>query len=473
MLFYSYPYIFVFLPVTALVYFMLNRRRLTVAAQVWLVLASLFFYGWWNPRYLPLILGSLLFNYGVATVLRAGWGRGALAGRTALVLGVAANLGLLGYFKYADFVLENVNRVAGTAVPALHLVLPLAISFFTFQQIAYLVDIRAGRVSQRGFLNYALFVTFFPQLISGPIVHHAEMMPQFAALRNRLFRHANAARGMFIFCLGLAKKVVLADTFARWAIQGFDQAQSLNLAEAWVTSLSYSLQLYFDFSGYMDMALGAALLFNIRLPINFDSPYKARSIREFWRRWHITLSRFLRDYVYVPLGGNRRGEARTTTNLMATFLLGGLWHGAGWTFIAWGALHGAAAALQRAWGRTGLRLPGPAAWAVTFLFVNAAWVFFRAQTWHDALKVLAGMAGQGAPLAGAPALARIGADGGTVALVAAGLLMVLFAPNSHALARRFAPTPLRAAALGLATGGLAIYVVIDTHRVTQFIYFGF
>lgn len=250
-----------------------------------------------------------------------------------------------------------------------------------------------GGTRQYDFLNYCLFVTFFPQLIAGPIVHHKEMMPQFANTRNKIINYKNIALGLFIFSVGLFKKVVIADNFAIWATNGFDNAIVLNFFEAWATSLSYTFQLYFDFSGYCDMAIGAALLFNIKLPINFNSPYKALSIQDFWRRWHITLSRFLRDYIYIPLGGNRRGKFRTYINLMATFIIGGIWHGAGWTFVFWGFLHGVALVIQRIWSELGFRLNKFVAWFMTFNFINIAWIFFRAKEWGDALKVLKGMFG--------------------------------------------------------------------------------
>ena len=253
--------------------------------------------------------------------------------------------------------------------------------------------LRGGGPKQYDFLNYCLFVTFFPQLIAGPIVHHKEMMPQFANLKNRVINYKNIALGLFIFSIGLFKKVVIADSFAVWATNGFDKATVLNLFEAWATSLSYTFQLYFDFSGYCDMAIGAALLFNIKLPINFNSPYKALNIQDFWRRWHITLSRFLRDYIYIPLGGNRKGRLRTYVNLMATFIIGGIWHGAGWTFVFWGFLHGVALVIHRIWSELGFKMNKILAWFITFNFINITWVFFRAKDWDDALKVLKGMFG--------------------------------------------------------------------------------
>ncbi|HHH37398.1 MAG TPA: MBOAT family protein [Epsilonproteobacteria bacterium] len=391
MLFNSYVFIFAFLPVTFFVYFYLNHIKLTAAGKAFLVFSSLFFYSWWNIAYLPIILVSMLFNYVVGLSLSREWKHSRINKKTLLIVGIVANVSMLAYFKYADFLISNLNAVLGSKYDLLHLALPLAISFFTFQQIAYLVDSYHGETKEYDFLNYANFVTFFPQLIAGPIVHHKEMMPQFAHIENKVINYKHITMGLFIFSMGLFKKVIIADTFAVWATAGFDQAQVLNMAEAWVTSLSYTFQLYFDFSGYTDMAIGAALLFNIKLPINFNSPYKATSIQDFWRRWHMTLSRFLKDYVYIPLGGNRKGEFRTYTNLVLTFLIGGIWHGAGWTFVFWGLLHGIAIVIHRAWSQMGLKMHAVLAWLITFNFINVTWVFFRAKEWEDAVKVLKGM----------------------------------------------------------------------------------
>lgn len=313
--------------------------------------------------------------------------------KSILSLGIISNLVLLGYFKYADFFIENINTATGAQFQALDLVLPLAISFFTFQQIAYLVDSYRRETHEYDFLSYAVFVCFFPQLIAGPIVHHKEMMPQFGNARAKIIHYKNIAAGVFVFSIGLFKKVIIADTFAQWATYGFDTAESLSLFEAWATSLSYTFQLYFDFSGYSDMAIGLALLFNIRLPVNFNSPYKAKNIQDFWRRWHMTLSRFLKDYVYIPLGGNRAGVFNTYRNLLLTFTLAGLWHGAGWLFVFWGFLHGMALIVHRIWNSIGFRLSGWVAWLITFNFINLTWVFFRAKEWEDAIKVLKGMVG--------------------------------------------------------------------------------
>lgn len=389
MLFNSYSFIFLFLPITLFLYFQLNRITSFKVAQCWLVVASLFFYGWWNPIYLILILSSMIFNYIIGMKITK-----QIVTRKKyylLFFGVTANLLLLGYFKYADFFLLNINIIFTTEIPLLNLALPLAISFFTFQQIAYLVDSYKEKTKEYDFLTYALFVTFFPQLIAGPIVHHKQMLPQFNE-KNRFFNSNNFSLGLFVFSLGLFKKVVIADKLAVPATYGFDIADSLDLVNAWFTSLSYTFQLYFDFSGYTDMAIGLALLFNIKLPVNFNSPYKSLNIQDFWRRWHITLSTFLRDYIYIPLGGSRKNNSNTYRNLLITFILGGLWHGAGWNFILWGGLHGLALVIHRAWQlHINIKLNKWLSWFITFNFINITWVFFRAKDWNSALKVLQGM----------------------------------------------------------------------------------
>ncbi|MCT7602551.1 MBOAT family O-acyltransferase [Aliarcobacter butzleri] len=390
MLFNSYEFIFLFLPITFILYFYLLSQRLILGAKIFLVVASLFFYGYWNFSYVPLILLSIFVNYGVGLSL-VNHEKIKLSSKSILIFGILFNVGLLGYFKYTDFLLENFNGIFGSNIPLPHIILPLGISFFTFTQIAFLVDAYRREAKEYSLVNYMLFVTYFPHLLAGPILHHKEMMPQFASKYNWVKNYRNIALGLFIFSIGLFKKVVIADTFAPWATAGFDTATTLNLIEAWATSLSYTFQLYFDFSGYCDMAIGISLMFNIKLPINFNSPYKALNIQDFWRRWHMTLSRFLRDYIYIPLGGNRKGEFRTYTNLLATFLIGGLWHGAGWTFIIWGALHGIALAIHRFWQSLGFKLNKILAWFITFNFINITWIFFRAKDWDSAIKVLSSM----------------------------------------------------------------------------------
>lgn len=381
MLFNSYEYIFLFLPVVWLLYIFLQSFGLVSAAMMWLVLASLCFYGYWNPAYLPLILFSLGINFIIGKVLEK------KRSKPLLVFGIIINLGLLAYYKYAGFFLETIHQLSGLNMPVVNIVLPLAISFYTFQQIAFLVDVYRGDTVPYNLLDYALFVTFFPQLIAGPIVQQKEMIPQFRRAGSRLFgEHLN--RGLFLFFIGLFKKAAVADSFAIWANDGFSRPEQLTFVESWITSLAYTFQLYFDFSGYCDMAIGAALLFNIRLPMNFDSPYQALTIQDFWKRWHMTLNRFLTNYLYIPLGGSRHGIIRPYTNILIVFLLSGIWHGAGWTFILWGLMHGAASVVYRLWKRYGFRLHRSLAWCITFLFVNAAWVFFRADSIQDALWIL-------------------------------------------------------------------------------------
>lgn len=407
MLFNTLEFILLFLPIAFVGYFLLNRWRWPKAGKTWLSLASLFFYGWWNVAYLPLLLASIGFNYGIgrAVSVQRAHRPHALSRRSVLIFGITANVLLLGYFKYAHFLVENLNLALATGITLAPIVLPLGISFFTFTQIAYLVDSYRGEAREYSFVNYVLFVTFFPHLIAGPILHHREMMPQFESVRGLVVRYRHVFLGLFIFSLGLFKKVVLADTFAIWATRGFDEPTALGFYDAWGTLLSYTFQLYFDFSGYCDMAMGAALLFNIWMPLNFNSPYKSLDIQDFWRRWHITLGRYLRDYVYIPLGGNRSSTPALYTNLMLTFLIGGIWHGASWMFVIWGALHGAALVLHRAWTRLGGRMPKALAWGVTFLFINLTWVFFRAKTMDDALRVLRGLVDL--PSAGFIALADV------------------------------------------------------------------
>lgn len=490
MLFNSYEFIFIFLPLTFVVYFGLNKYRLTIAGKAWLVFASLFFYSWWNVNYLPLIVGSMLFNYTLGNHLgskkqnlppvqpdKSATLKIISSRKSLLIAGISSNLVLLSYFKYADFLVSNLNSLGGN-IDLPGIALPLAISFFTFQQIAYIVDRYRGESANDNIIDYALFVTFFPQLIAGPIVHHKEIMPQFASRWNWVARYRNITLGIFIFSMGLFKKVIIADTFATWATPGFDTATTLNFLDAWTTSLSYTFQLYFDFSGYTDMAIGAALLFNIRLPINFNSPYKALDIQDFWRRWHMTLSRFLRDYLYIPLGGNRHGESRTLVNLFATFLLGGLWHGASWMFVIWGAMHGAALVIHRLWSRQGFRMHPLLAWFLTFNFVNLAWVFFRAKDMDSALKIIHGMVGNydiSTTLSKATILDiyNIFANNTQAIYLCASLLIVLTLNNSSALINLTKPR-IRHAVLSAFFIAIVIIITATTDTTkSEFLYFNF
>lgn len=408
MLFNSHAFVFIFLPIAVGVFFGISKlsNSKTCFPKTWLIAVSLFFYGWWEPRNLFLIAFSIFFNYELCLYLRSVKTASLSTKKCLLVFGIIVNLGLLGYFKYLNFLSNNLNALIGTDFEAGNIILPLAISFFTFQQIAYLIETYRGEIEDRSFLNYTLFVVFFPQLIAGPIVHFKDVINQFRSKSIYQFDSTCFSVGTFIFFVGLFKKTVLADRIAIYVGPVFETASQgiqLSFFEAWVGALSYTMQLYFDFSGYSDMAIGIALLFGIRLPINFDSPYKATSIIDFWRRWHITLSNFLRDYLYIPLGGNRKGDIRKYGNLLLTMLLGGLWHGAGWTFVLWGGLHGVFLVINNCWEtlikssrvhppRIG-QIDAIVSWFITFLAVVVSWVFFRASTVKAALQITGSMFG--------------------------------------------------------------------------------
>lgn len=407
MLFNSYEFLFFFLPATIAVFFTLSGFRYFKAAAAWLALVSIFFYGYWSPRYVILLMASIAVNFTAGhAILRC---RSALRleqAQTILVVALVANLGALGYFKYANFFVNSINSVAHVDISLAQIVLPIGISFFTFTQIAFLVDTFRGKVHESRFVPYTLFVTFFPHLIAGPVLHHAEMMPQFARAETYRFSLGNFMVGAAFFAVGLFKKVVLADGIQPFVGPVFDAdaAYPLTAIEAWGGVLAYTLQLYFDFSGYSDMAIGLSKMINIDLPLNFNSPYRATNIADFWRRWHMTLSRFLRDYLYISLGGNRKGTMRRYVNLLVTMLLGGLWHGAGWTFVIWGGLHGLYLVIHQLWQAARERLFGHdlsrttavgrlLSAFITFVCVVIAWVFFRATSLEAALRVMGGMFG--------------------------------------------------------------------------------
>jgi len=512
MLFNSLTFICAFLPFTLLGFYAIGwvwggRGWGAGAAKAWLVGASLFFYGYWSLNYLPLFVISVLVNYAFGCAL-VSVQKGAK--KPLLVAGLVFNLALLGYFKYANFFVETLN-LAGFNFNLANVILPLAISFYTFQQIAYLVDAYRDDTKRYTLLDYALFVLFFPQLIAGPIVHPQEVLPQFRRASYR-FRADDFSVGVTLFLLGLAKKVLIADSVARFATPVFGAAAAgaeLSLLEAWGGALAYTLQLYFDFSGYSDMAIGLARMFGVRLPLNFNSPYKATNIVDFWRRWHITLSRWLRDYLYIPLGGNRKGALRRHANLLLTMLLGGLWHGAGWTFVFWGGLHGLYLTVCHSWGgfikRTGTahlfdNVGGRVlSRGLTFGAVVVGWVFFRAESWDAAVRVLEGMVGLNglslpSELAGGLApLSTFGVlfndlgafDARGLVWIAVLLVVVWCAPNPEEWMSWTQPTlePLPAprrpwqptVALGL-LGGLLFFVVMRsffTLTPTEFLYFNF
>lgn len=409
MLFNSHEFIFLYLPVVLFGFFWIAGSSRPLAA-LWMAAASLFFYGWWNPQFVLLLLASIGFNYIMGYAI--GHARTVTEPRKQssriLAAAIVGNLLLLAYFKYADFIISTANQLVGSHCGLANIVLPLGISFFTFTQIAFLVDVHRGIAREYKFIHYLLFVTYFPHLIAGPVLHHKEMMPQFALASTYRFNAENLSVGMTIFVIGLFKKVILADGLANYADCAFAAltvGPKLSFIEAWAGALSYSLQLYFDFSGYSDMAIGVSRMFGVVLPLNFHSPYKSPNIIEFWRRWHMTLSRFLRDYLYIPLGGNRKGNVRRQVNLMLTMLLGGMWHGAGWTFVIWGGMHGVYLVINHAWHGLRVRIGqvGPSkrfsgtvhvlAVLITFLAVVAAWVVFRAESIGGAVTMLKSMAG--------------------------------------------------------------------------------
>ncbi|HEX4241913.1 MAG TPA: MBOAT family protein [Steroidobacteraceae bacterium] len=493
MLFTTGIFLFGYLPITLAGFFACARLFGRGTAAAWLGLASLFFYGYWLPVYTWLLVASIAANYAFGgLILRRRDG----ARRAWLVVAITANLSVLAYFKYANFFLQSVNDVAGTHFPLLGIILPLGISFFTFTQIAYLADVHAGKAVERNPIHYLLFVTYFPHLIAGPVLHHSEMMPQFRQPENYRPRSECFVVGLAFLTLGLAKKILIADSLAPFANDAFDHAgPAIATGHAWLGVSAYAFQLYFDFSGYSDMAVGLSLLIGVQLPYNFDSPYKAHNIIDFWRRWHMTLSRFLRDYLYFALGGNRKGRVRRYVNLMITMLLGGLWHGASWTFVIWGGLHGLYLIVNHAWqsarGRAALAWAG---WgsafesglarglgaALTLLCVLVAWVFFRAKTVEAAFHMVGSMFGHegGGRLSGT--------DWHLLPWIAGLTVMVLIFPNTQqwvasqvrdrlpALRARGTGLEWMAFAAGVEVTAIVMLALIAARRAsTEFIYFNF
>ena len=493
MLFNSYIFIFLFLPVTLIGYFSLGKFHLVKAAKIWLLLTSLFFYGYWNPPYLLLMIASIVFNHQMGNAIASVKLKSQRA-KLLLWIGISINLASICYYKYANFFLSSVNVIFKSNFIFNEILLPLAISFYTFTQLAYLVDAYRGETKENKYdiITYSLFVAFFPQLIAGPILRHDELIPQLDKLKKYLFSHKNFAYGITLFSLGLSKKVLIADNISPWVATAFNNINDLTFIEAWVGALSYTFQLYFDFSGYSDMAIGLGLMFNIKLPINFNSPYKATSISDFWRRWHITLSNFLRDYLYIPLGGSRKGELRRYTNLITTMLLGGLWHGAGWTFVLWGGLHGVYLSINHWWRKLKTPFPTWFAWGITFLAVVFSWVLFRAIVLEDGLKMIAIMTGfYGIILPGEPSgklaiLSNFGIQlqrwtnlnylpvlGGSKLLAILSLIgltcWVKLLPNTQEVMQRMQPTWWWAIIVGLMTS----ICLLSLNRVSEFLYFQF
>ena len=493
MLFNSYIFIFLFLPITLVVYFALGKFRLIKLAKFWLLATSLFFYGYWNPPYLILMLVSIAFNYSMGQAIAFAKPRSKQI-KILLWFGIGINLASICYYKYANFFLSSVNDIFKSNISLNEIFLPLAISFYTFTQIAYLVDAYHGEIKNAKYdiITYSLFVVFFPQLIAGPILRHDELIPQLHKLKNFIFSQKNFAYGITLFSLGMCKKVLIADSISPWVSMVFSHASDVSFIEAWIGALSYTFQLYFDFSGYSDMAIGLGLMFNIRLPINFDSPYKAESISDFWRRWHITLSNFLRDYLYIPLGGSRQGELRRYTNLITTMLLGGLWHGAGWQFILWGGLHGVYLSINHGWRKLKKPLPSLLAWTITFTAVIFSWVLFRAVNLNDGINIIQAMSGMKGIIFPGEAQGKLAVltslgiklkswsqlnylpkvnDSKLLAIaVLVGLTAwVKLLPNTQDLLKRMEPNWLWAIGVGLS----ASLCLLSLNRVSEFLYFQF
>lgn len=481
LLFNSYEFIFLFLPAALAGFFLLGRFARQKQATLWLVAASFFFYGWWDIRYVPLLFASICFNYQMGKKIEA------VPSKRTLFFAIAVNVALLGYFKYTDFFLGTLNVAFGSSFDLPHIVLPLGISFFTFTQTAYLVDVYRGEAKNESFLLYLEFVTIFPHLIAGPIISYKEMLPQFMAKRTFRINYDNIALGLTIFALGLFKKVVIADKLALWANSAFAHTATLTFLEAWIGAVSYTFQLYFDFSGYSEMAIGLGLLFNLHLPTNFNSPYQAESMIDFWRRWHMTLGTWVRDYLYIPLGGNRQGEWAKMRNLFVSMLIIGLWHGAGWTFVFWGAMHGVCLMVNHQWRRLKITLPKSLNIALTFLCVMLLWVFFRAESFTEAWQVLTAMTdigNTGLPAGGScqhylGGLAQYGAGFANWSLpnslpvillslcMLAGILLLV--PNPLRLTEKFQPNNRWL----IVTAGLLLYALLHLNSYSEFLYFQF
>ncbi len=500
MLFNSYEFIFAFLPITLILFFWLSKLKLTKLALISLTATSFFFYSYWNiftpdgnPAYVLLIILSVVFNHQMGSLISSANPPGKKA-KYLLIFGIIINLLAIAYYKYTPFLISIFNDITPAKLESPNLILPLAISFYTFTQIAYLVDAYRGELRENNYnlLEYSLFVIFFPQLIAGPILRHDELIPQFYKLKNFCFSQKNFAMGLSLFCIGLSKKVLIADNLSPWVGTIFSNSESVTFIEAWVGALAYTFQLYFDFSGYSDMAIGLGWMFNIKLPINFNSPYKAESISDFWRRWHITLSNFLRDYLYIPLGGSRKGETRRYTNLIITMLLGGLWHGAGWAFIIWGGLHGVYLSINHWWRKLNIPLPKILAWVITFIAVIVGWVLFRAATLHEGVNLLTTMFGfkgvfipgeasgklsfltsLGIPLKSWRELKYmpevLGKPVYAIVTLFALTLAVKFLPNSWQMTEKLKPQWWWAVSLGLMT----VVSLLSLNRVSEFLYFQF
>ncbi len=462
MLFNTYEFIVVFLPLTFLGYFVIGKHSWQWG-MYWVIAASLVFYGYWDINYVPLLLLSICFNYGIGQCIA----RRSQA-KSWLITGLLGDFALLGYFKYTVFFLTTINDILGRGmfdIPTI--ILPLGISFFTFTQAAYLVDMYRGDVERTDFASYCEFVTIFPHLIAGPIIHHKSMLPQFYSLETYRLNYDNVARGLALFLLGLLKKVAIADSLAPWVNEYFARPDSLMPIEAWFAALGYTFQLYFDFSAYSEMAIGLGLMFNLRLPRNFDSPYQSTNIIDFWRRWHMTLGVWVKNYLYIPLGGNRYGLSKKLRNLLVSMLLIGFWHGAGWTYVLWGGIHGLYLVVNHWWRSFNLSLPKIIAWPLTFIAVMVAWVFFRADTVGHAVTILLTMCDVSHFVAGT---SFHGPTGVRIRMLIVFTILLMFCPSAQRLVERYFRPNIKWAMVCIMAGVISFYYF---SHISDFLYFQF
>jgi D-alanyl-lipoteichoic acid acyltransferase DltB (MBOAT superfamily) len=465
MIFSSYTFLFKFLPIVFTVYFLLNRLNFNIPAKYWLALSSLFFYWYGSGYFVPFFIGSVIFNYVTGMVLNKYREKLKLIRRSILTVGILGNVTLLGYYKYMDFIIANINFFTDKNIPLPHIPLPIGISFFTFQLIAYLVDSYRGETKEYSFLNYLLFITFFPQLIVGPIVHHKDVVPQYESPETSLLNYNNIATGVFLFSMGCAKKILMADPLTAWAQPAFDHAQELTMVESWFSSVSYTLSYYFDLSGYADMAIALGLMFNVNIPINFNSPYKARNFADYWRRWHITLSRFLGDYIFRSIFNKGDSSRRFYFAIFITFLVSGFWHGAGWTFVVWGIFNGIFVIFAHMMTRAGKRMPFFLAWFLTFSGVVLVRILFVSGSFSDAIYVMKTLLDfsklhfSNLPFA-SPEQA---------AYIFIGALIVFFLPNSLEIKEKFQPN----FKFALFSAILLVFSIMNMSSVGDFLYFQF
>lgn len=485
MLFNSYFFVFIYLPIVMSAFYVLSFFKKQKLAQVSLLIASLFFYGFWDIRFLPLLSASILFNFCMGNLIF--YSQDLNLKRLYLYLGLGIDLAALFYFKYLNFLIDTAGYFLSSEINLAEIILPLGISFFTFTQIAYLVDVYQTKAVPGNFSSYSLFVTVFPHLIAGPILHHKEMMDQFEDEQRYKWSSENCAKGIFLFTMGLTKKILIADNISLYVASIYNATSvEIPFLQAWVGAVAYAVQLYFDFSGYSDMAIGLGLLFNLKLPLNFDSPYKADSIIDFWRRWHISLSSFLRNYLYIPLGGNRHGEMNKLQNLFLTMLLGGIWHGANWTFVIWGMLHGSFLIVNHLWRKLGLYLPHFISKIITLFCVIVAFAIFRAQNIEVATNIIKGLFGLNGfvlPESYSTSLAFLRDWGITfktlhysnvrlqdLLIISLAFLSTLLLPNSTQWTDRFLKRPVMG---GLVTAAAFVVCVTLLDSVTEFLYYQF